>query len=135
MQENSRRRPAHPEIDEEAIHALVHGFYAKVRSDAELGPIFERAIGEKWDLHLAKMCDFWSSVMLMTGRYKGSPMVAHMRLKMVQPGHFARWLSLFRATAEELFAPEIAAAFVARAENIARSLQLGMFFRPQAAKA
>lgn len=130
MHENPKRKPVHPAIDEDAIRKLVHGFYAKVRSDAELGPIFERVIGGGWDVHLAKMCDFWSSVMLMTGRYKGNPMVAHMRLKMVRPEHFARWLSLFRATAEELFPAEIAALFIARAENIARSLQLGMFFRP-----
>lgn len=133
MHENPKRKPVHPAIDEEAIHALVHGFYAKVRSDGELGPIFERVIGADWGPHLAKMCDFWSSVMLMSGRYKGNPMIAHMRLKMIRPEHFARWLSLFQATAEELFPPEIAALFVARAENIARSLQLGMFFRPAAA--
>ncbi|MGH6828709.1 MAG: group III truncated hemoglobin [Rhizomicrobium sp.] len=129
----SRRNPVHPAIDEEAIGKLVHAFYARVRSDAELGPIFERVIGENWDRHLAKMCDFWSSVMLMSGRYKGTPMVAHLRLKTVQPKHFTRWLALFRVTAEDLFAPEIAALFMARADNIARSLQLGMFFRPVAA--
>jgi hemoglobin len=78
------------------------------------------------------MCDFWSSVMLLTGRYKGQPMVAHMRLKMIRPEHFARWLDLFRQTATDLCPPEIATLFIARAENIARSLQLGMFFRPAA---
>ena len=125
-------RTAPSGIDEAAIQALVHGFYAKVRSDAELGLIFDRVIGTEWDAHLAKMCDFWSSVMLITGRYKGSPMVAHMRLKMVRPEHFARWLALFRETAEELFEADIAGLFIARADNIARSLQLGMFFRPGA---
>ena len=64
-------------LDEAMIHALVHGFYARVRADAELGPIFERAIGDHWDTHLATMCDFWSSVMLTSGRYKGNPMMAH----------------------------------------------------------
>jgi hemoglobin len=124
------RRPVHPEIDEQTIHALVHAFYGRVRADDRVGPIFERVIGQEWDVHLAKMCDFWSSVMLLTGRYKGQPMVAHMRLKMIRPEHFARWLELFRETANELCAPPIAALFIARAENIARSLQLGMFFQP-----
>jgi hemoglobin len=119
-------------VTEEMIRQLVHAFYDKVRADAELGPIFARVIGEDWDAHLAKMCDFWSSVMLTSGRYKGSPMLAHMRLKMITPAHFVRWLSLFRATAAELFAPAIAQVFILRAENIARSLQLGMFFRPDA---
>jgi hemoglobin len=126
------RRPVHPEIDEQTIRALVHAFYGRVRADDQIGPIFARVIGPDWDVHLAKMCDFWSSVMLLTGRYKGQPMVAHMRLKMIRPEHFARWLELFRQTANDLCTPQIAALFIARAENIARSLQLGMFFQPGA---
>jgi hemoglobin len=126
---NAPQQPA--EISEAMIHALVHGFYDRVRADAELGPIFDRVIGDDWDAHLAKMCDFWSSVMLTSGRYKGNPMVAHLRLKMVRPGHFARWLALFGETAEALTPPVIAAQFRARSELIARSLQQGMFFRPQ----
>jgi hemoglobin len=129
---NPRRQPLHPLIDEAMVKALVHGFYAKVREDAELGPIFARVIGEDWDSHLAKMCDFWSSVMLMSGRYKGNPMLAHLRLKMITPAHFQRWLALFRAAATEICPPEAASLFIDRAENIARSLQLGLFFRPVA---
>lgn len=48
-------------IDEKMIHALVHGFYARVRQDAAIGPIFNNVIGDNWDAHLAKLCDFWSS--------------------------------------------------------------------------
>lgn len=130
--ERPSRQPVSPMIDETVIKALVHGFYARVRDDAQLGPIFDRVIGDGWDEHLAKMCDFWSSVMLLTGRYKGNPMIAHMRLKMVRPEHFERWLTLFRATAADLCDPHTAALFVGKAENIARSLQLGMFYRPGA---
>ena len=132
-QEHPRRQPVSPAIDEMVIRVLVHGFYGKVREDTEIGPIFNRVIGEGWDEHLAKMCDFWSSVMLLTGRYKGNPMIAHMRLKMIRPEHFERWLSLFRETCAEVCHPEIAALFVGKAENIARSLQLGMFYRPNRA--
>lgn len=118
-------------VTEDIIQKLVHAFYAKVRVDPELGPIFNRVIGEDWGPHLAKMCDFWSSVMLMSGRYKGNPMVAHMRIKTIRPEHFGRWLALFHATARELCAPKMAEAFIARAENIARSLQMGMFYRAE----
>lgn len=128
--ENPRRKPVHPDISEDMVRQLVHAFYTKVRADEALGPIFARVIGEDWGPHLAKMCDFWSSVMLMSGRYKGNPMIAHMRLKMVRPEHFARWLQLFRATALEECPPPIAVQFIGRADNIARSLQLGMFYRP-----
>jgi hemoglobin len=119
-------------VDEAMIHTLVHTFYGKVREDSFIGPIFARAIGVDWDPHLAKMCDFWSSVVLMSGRFKGNPMVAHMRIKTIEPQHFERWLELFRQTAAEVCAPQAAAKFVMRAENVARSLQMGLFFRPGA---
>jgi len=115
---------------EDLIRALVHGFYAKVRADDALGPIFNRVISD-WGPHLEKMCAFWSSVMRMSGRYHGNPMAAHLRLKTVKPEDFERWLSLFSETARELCPEDIADAFVDRAHNIAHSLQLGMFYRPQ----
>ena len=128
--QNPRRLAVHPSIDEEMIRTLVHGFYARIREDEEIGPIFNGAIGDGWDAHLAKMCDFWSSVMLMTGRYKGNPMVVHSRLKTVRPEHFERWLALFRQTARTVCPAEIAELFIGRAEIIARSLKLGMFYQP-----
>jgi hemoglobin len=112
-------------VTEPMIAAVVHAFYARVRADPEIGPIFERVV-EDWDEHLAKLCDFWSSVLLMTGRFKGAPMAAHVRIEGIAPGHFARWLELFRATATELCPPPAAALFVAKAEMIAESLQLGI---------
>jgi hemoglobin len=112
-------------VTEEMIHALVHAFYAKVRSDPALGPIFNRAI-EDWDHHLAKLCDFWSSVTLMSGRFKGAPMAVHARLADVRPTHFARWLHLWGETVAEVCPPEAAALFAAKAELIGQSLQLGI---------
>lgn len=123
------------QIDEAMIRALVHGFYGRVRQDDMLGPVFERAIGDKWDSHLATMCDFWSSVMLTSGRYHGRPMAAHLKHKEIQPEHFLRWLALFGQTAGDLCPPDIAARFVDKAQHIARSLQLGLFFRPDAPSA
>lgn len=116
-------------ISEESIHRLVHAFYAKVRVDPELGPIFERVVKGKWDKHLATMCDFWSSVMLTSGRYKGAPVPAHLRIKDIQPPLFDRWLRLFGETCDELFDGEIAEAFRVKAARIAESLKLALFFR------
>lgn len=119
-------------VTEESIIRLVDGFYAKVRRDARLGPVFAAAIAEdEWPAHLAKMYDFWSSVMLTTGRYKGNPMAAHAAVPGIEPGLFAQWLALFGETADELFAPEIASVFRQKAARIAESLQLGLFYRPQ----
>jgi len=112
-------------VTEEMIHELVHTFYARVRKDPAIGPIFNRVV-EDWDHHLAKLCDFWSSVTLMSGRFKGSPMIAHTRIDGIRPTHFARWLHLFRQTAEEVCPPEAAALFAAKSEMIGRSLQLGI---------
>lgn len=112
-------------VTEPMIAELVHAFYAKARTDDLVGPIFEAAIAD-WDEHLAKLCDFWSSVTLMTGRFKGAPMPAHARLPGLDRGHFARWLELWRATAREVCPPEAAALFIARAEMIARSFQYGL---------
>lgn len=112
-------------VDEPMIRDLVHTFYARVRQDRELGPIFEDAIDD-WDEHLAKLCDFWSSVTLMTGRFKGSPMAAHVRTSAIRPEHFARWLALFRQTAIEVCPPDAAALFVGKSQMIGESLRLGL---------
>ena len=122
----------HDTIDEETIRTLVHGFYARVRQDDAIGPIFNDVIGEEWDAHLAKLCDFWSAVMLQTGRFDGRPMAAHVRIKVIRPEHFERWLALFRQTAREVCPAEAASMFIARAEMIAQSFQLGMFYQPDA---
>jgi hemoglobin len=111
-------------ISEEMIERLVRGFYAKVRSDALLAPIFDAKIRD-WEPHLAQMCAFWSSVALMTGRYHGVPMPKHLVLP-VDAGHFDRWLQLFEETARELCPPEAEAHFVERARRIAASLELGV---------
>ncbi|HEY3681048.1 MAG TPA: group III truncated hemoglobin [Bradyrhizobium sp.] len=117
-------------VSEENIRRLVDGFYAKVRRDPELAPIFLRAIPGDWRPHLNKMYAFWSSVMLTSGRYKGNPVVKHLALPGVQPVLFERWLELFNETSAELFEDAISAEFRAKAARIAESLQLAMFYRP-----
>lgn len=113
------------------IEDLVALFYARVREDAELGPIFERTIGADWGPHLKTMCDFWSSVMNTTGRYKGRPIPAHIKLTGIEPHHFERWLGLFANAVQELFEPALAQLFVLRAQRIAESLKLGLSFHAE----
>jgi hemoglobin len=112
-------------VDEAMIRALVSAFYARVRQDPELGPIFEREVAD-WDAHLAKLCDFWSSVLLMTGRFDGRPMAAHARAGDIGPAHFARWLALFEVTARAVWPAQAADLAVAKARQIGDSLQLGI---------
>jgi len=112
-------------VSEDTIRTLVHAFYGRVRKDEVLGPIFNGAV-EDWDEHLAKLCDFWSSVLLMTGRFKGSPMAAHARNPAIRHEHFARWLELFERTAVELLPASAAALFVEKSRMIGRSLSMGL---------
>ena len=93
-------------LDEEALGRLVERFYARVRRDEELAPVFNGAIDD-WPHHLEKLKAFWSSVMLTTGRYKGQPMAAHMKHESsMKPALFERWLALWRETAAEVLSPE-----------------------------
>ena len=111
-------------ITEAMIERLVRGFYAKARTDPVLGPIFDAKISD-WEPHLERMCAFWSSVALMSGRYHGTPMVKHLPLP-VDAVHFDRWLALFEATARETCPPQAEAHFVELARRIAASLELGI---------
>ena len=118
------------EITEPSIGLLVDAFYVKVRADAELGPIFARTIPGDWQPHLEKMAAFWSSVMLTSGRYKGNPVIKHLVIPGMTPELFTRWLALFDATCRELFDDDVAAAFRGKAERIAESLKLALFYKP-----
>ena len=114
-------------IDDAMIERLVHTFYARVRQDPLIGPIFDARIDD-WDHHLEKLCAFWSAVALMSGRYHGQPMQKHMPLP-VDGTHFDRWLELFEATATEVCPPAAAAHFIERARRIADSLEMGIATR------
>ncbi len=102
-------------ITEAMIEQLVHGFYAKVRSDPMLAPVFEARITD-WEPHLTQMCAFWSSVALMTGRYHGTPMVKHYaETARSMPRISTAGSTLFEATAHELCPPVAAVHFIERA--------------------
>ena len=119
---------AHAAITEDALGELVGRFYASVRRDPLLAPVFEPAVAD-WDAHLTMLQAFWSSVMLTSGRYKGRPLPAHIKHgDAMTDERFGRWLALWRETANALFEPAPAAALIEKAERIAESLQLGIAF-------
>ena len=116
-------------MTEQDLGTLVDSFYAKVREDDLIGPVFNCAI-EDWPEHLVTLRAFWSSIMLTTGRYKGNPMAAHLRQAgAIEPGMFDRWLDLWRETARDTLEDADAAAVIAKAERIAESLKLALYFR------
>jgi hemoglobin len=85
---------------EEEVTELVHRFYAQVREDPELGPIFDAHVTD-WPSHLSTLVDFWSSALRGTARFRGAPLPKHMKLPLTAD-LFGRWLFLFRRTTAAL---------------------------------
>lgn len=116
-------------LDDAGLARLVESFYATVRADDLIGPLFNDAVDD-WPHHLGKLAAFWSSVMLTSGRYKGQPVPAHVKHKArITPEMFDRWLMLWRRTTDRLMAPADARALQDKAGRIAESLSLALFFR------
>jgi hemoglobin len=113
-----------PVCSEQEVVELVHAFYAKVRRDAVLGPVFDAHVAD-WDGHLAKLVDFWSSALRGTARYRGSPVPRHAALPGLTTSHFHRWLALFRETTASLDNPALQARADYLAHRIAGSLWYG----------
>lgn len=100
------------------IVILVNAFYGKVREDELLAPVFnERIPAEKWPIHLERMYGFWNSVLFFQKEYKGNPFAKHIDLP-INPQHFERWVTLFKATISENFEGPEAEDMKRRAENM-----------------
>jgi len=110
-------------LDELALESLVRAFYDAARHDPMIGPLFDDV--QDWEAHIARITTFWSSVALMTGRYHGQPMAAHLKLPL-EPQHFARWLELFGQTARAMCSEAGAELLIDKARRIAQSLELGI---------
>lgn len=114
-------------ISREEIDNLVDRFYAKVRLDPEIGPIFNATIDD-WPAHLSLLKDFWSTVLLTERRYKGDPLAKHLELAL-DPPHFARWLALFAETAREVMSPQGAEMVIAKSQRIAENFKSAIAHR------
>ncbi|MDO4232902.1 MAG: group III truncated hemoglobin [Lautropia sp.] len=116
---------------EEDIREMVDRFYGRVREDEVLGPIFNGHIDD-WDEHLVRLTDFWSSMLLRTGRFEGAPMPKHIALPELSAELFERWLAIFAESLEEHPNQQMARQAADMAERIAQRLWLGyqMAHRP-----
>ena len=110
-------------IDEPLISRLVEHFYDRIRTHEVLGPIFEHRV-VNWTPHLARMKDFWASIAIESGRFRGNPMQKHIAIPDLTPAHFVAWLTLWDATVADVVTdPAAAELFRDRARRIANSLQ------------
>lgn len=105
------------------VKVLVDSFYAKVREDALLGPIFNEVIEDRWPVHLDKMYRFWQTVLLSEHTYSGSPFPPHAKLP-VEKQHFDQWLTLFHQTVDEHFTGKKAEEAKWRASKMAEMFQI-----------
>jgi hemoglobin len=111
-------------FDASTIERLVRDFYAKVRQDDMLGPVFNPRVAD-WEHHIERIVAFWSSIAFGKALYDGHPMRKHLPLP-VGGAHFDRWLALFAETAEETCPPAAAKFLIDRARRIAESFELGV---------
>lgn len=104
------------------IELLVNRFYDKVREDELIGPIFNDVAKVDWEVHLPKLYDFWQAVLFGDSSFRGNPLGVHLKLAeetSMDWSRFQRWLELFRATVDELFAGERAEHAKRAAEDMA----------------
>lgn len=105
--------------DIEDIKLFVDEFYAKIRQDDLLAPIFALRIeGGNWDRHLNRMYIFWNTVLLYQKGYKGNPFAKHVGLP-VSEKHFSRWVDLFCQTIDAHFSGSKAEETKKRASRMA----------------
>lgn len=132
MQLSTPVTPARPgcergPVTRERLATLVHSFYADVRADSLLGPVFEHALAERWEPHLDRMVEFWSTVALGSKSFSGNVFGKHMALESVTPAHFSAWVRLWGEHTERLFEPDDARELQFTAHGIARNLFQGYF--------
>lgn len=111
----------------EQVKRLVDVFYDKIRQDALLAPIFNKAIGDHWDTHLNKMYQFWQTILLEEHTYYGSPFLPHSKLP-IKKEHFEQWLLLFNETLDTEFTGAVAEEASWRAHKMAEMFQLKLEF-------
>lgn len=116
---------------QEDVTLLVHTFYAKVRENKLLGPVFNNVIKD-WTSHLKLLVSFWESNLFFERKYFGNPMHAHIEVDKKVKGiinelYFETWLTLWNETIDELFEGETAEIAKNRAKNMAFFLNKNIF--------
>lgn len=117
----------HASITEENIAIMVERFYASVQEHPTLGPVFNDRLVGRWDRHLAQMKDFWSSVLLRSGRYSGFPLGAHFDVPGLEKNHFGDWLTLFEETLAGVYQEDVVRSIMAMADQFAQRFSGALF--------
>jgi hemoglobin len=106
----------------EGISNLLKHFYADVRQDPLIGPIFNAQI-EDWKKHLEIIASFWETVIGGPRTY-GRPMpMIHVSLQLREE-HFERWLFLWQANCRAQLPADTAREMIDLSQHIAGKLRL-----------
>lgn len=92
--------------DRADVQALLRRFYDRVLVDEVLLEPFAELRSQGLDAHIPTMCDFWETVLFRAGRYHGSALAVHRIIHQRTPlsgKHFVRWLTVWRATVDEMY--------------------------------
>jgi hemoglobin len=100
---------------------LVRAFYGRTLTDPMIGWIFTDVAKLDLEEHVPVIASFWSTMLLDTRSYGGGAFAPHASLHRkvgLKAPHFERWLVLWRATVDELFAGERAEQAKAHATRV-----------------
>ena len=129
-------RPGADIVSEAEIEAVVRLFYGRIRQKTSGWDRSLRAPSGTIGSRICRSCSHSGPRCSSgTGRYGGRPMPKHLALKphVVNPDDFLIWLDLFRASAHGGGrVRRRRALFIDRAERVAQSFKLTMFFDPAA---
>ena len=107
------------------VQRFVVAFYRDVAMDDLLGPIFAAAHVD-WSAHIPKLVDFWAWQLLGQPGYERNPLRAHEPVHTRTPfteAHYQRWLELFDATLDELYAGPTTEVAKRRARRMASAMR------------
>jgi len=106
----------------EGIFNLLRHFYADVRQDPLIGPIFNAQIKD-WNHHLDIIASFWETLIGGPQTYAGPMPMRHLSLKLREE-HFERWLFLWQANCRAQLPVDVAPEMIGLAGQIAHRLRM-----------
>nr|WP_228768622.1 group III truncated hemoglobin [Mycolicibacterium malmesburyense]CRL66649.1 hypothetical protein CPGR_00053 [Mycolicibacterium malmesburyense] len=107
------------------IEALLIRFYTEAFRDELLAEPFADLSSRGLDEHLPVMCDFWETVLFRAGLYRRNTLRAHRPVHDETPltaEHFARWLSLWTTTIDQMYRGPVADHAKLQAARIATAM-------------
>ncbi len=107
------------------VEALLRRFYGKAFRDEVLAAPFAELSARGLEDHLAVMCDFWETVLFRAGLYRRNALHAHRHVHQHTPlatTHFARWLTLWDTTVDEMYRGPVAEHAKIQAARIATAM-------------